>query len=254
MERLVDELCVFRTHILNVCFNLKQIDSLCKPIRSANKGNTNMTKWTHLIYLSIIAVLSYLLWQESAAITQPAQQQVNPLPLTTDSQLTASQGTQHQIEREITVDTIKHSEVEVAEVDVTDHSAPTAPPPRTEYTSLQYTDAEVAELLKKAINVDKVKELIQTEAIDQDWAYAMQENLQLLYDKNESLHRATLNYIECFTTVCEVQFTNTDAPIDFMSSFHQKMVQEHWYSERYQSVMMTDSETQTQTFYIVKMN
>ncbi len=254
MERPVDELRVFRTRILNVCFNLKQIDRLCKPILIAHKVDINMTKWTHLIYLSIIAVLSYLLWQQSATITEPAQQRVNPLPLTTDSQLTAWQGKEHQIEREITADTIKHRAVEVAEVDVTDNISPTAPPPRTEYTSLQYTDAEVAELLKKAINVDKVKELIQTEAIDQDWAYAMQENLQLLYDKNESLHRATLNYIECFTTVCEVEFTNTEAPIDFMTNFHQKMVQEQWYSGRYQSVMMTDSETQTQTFYIVKIN
>jgi hypothetical protein len=214
-----------------------------------------MKTWIHLIYLSIIAVLGYLLWQQLVAITPPQQQPQQPanaVTVTTDTAAAERQHLQRQIEPPSTIETVENSEVEVAEVDRAEAIAPTEQPIRTEYKSLQFTDAEMAELLKKTINVDKVKELLHTEAVDQDWAYAMQDNLQMLYDDNESLHRATLNYIECYTTVCEVQFTNTDAPIDFMSNFHQKMVQAQWYSGRYQSVMMSNSETQTQTFYIVR--
>jgi hypothetical protein len=211
-----------------------------------------MKTWIHLIYLSIIAGLSYLLWQQPAAITPPLPQQANTVTVTTDTATADRSHVQRHIERTSTVETVENSEIEVAEVEGAEAFAPTEQPIRTEHKSLHFTDAEMAELLKKTINVDKVKELLHTEAVDQDWAYAMQDNLQMLYDDNESLHRATLNHIECYTTVCEVQFTNTDAPIDFMSNFHQKMVQAQWYGGRYQSVMMSDSETQTQTFYIVR--
>lgn len=219
-----------------------------------------MSKWTHLIYLIIIAGLTYLLWQQSAAITAPAQQTANGVILSTDVNSsdvnrTGRQPTEPTTEPVIAERTAEHSaaaEIDQVDGEIASHREAAEKPLQTDRSALHFTDAEMAELLKKAINVEKVKELLHTEAVDQDWAYAMQDNLQLLYDKNEVLHRATLNHIECYTTVCEVQFTNTDAPIDFMSSFHHKMVQEQWYEGNYQSVMTTDSETQTQTFYIVK--
>ena len=216
-----------------------------------------MTKWTHVIYLSIIAGLSYLLWQQPAAITPPLQHTANTVTLSTELDSAEPQQGKGKLEPVIAAEaseTVEYDSLEVADVEIVDTSGATEKPLQPERTSLHFTDAEMAEMLKKAINVDKVKELLHTEAVDQDWAYAMQENLQLLYDKNEALHRATLNHIECYTTVCEVQFTNTEAPIDFMSSFHHTMVQEQWYNGNYQSVMMTDSTTQTQTFYIVKKN
>lgn len=204
-----------------------------------------MTKWIHIIYLSIIAVLSYLLWQ------QPDK----TVTVTTEKVIANQPKPQHKIERSITIESEEHTDVLIAEgAASTEQQTQTEKQIRTEEISLHYTNAEIAELLAKTINVEKVKERMQTEAIDQGWAYAMQENLKLLYDKNESLHRATLNNIECRTTVCEVQFTNTEAPIDFMSNFHQKMVQSQWYNGNYQSVMTSDSETQTQTFYIVRTN
>lgn len=215
-----------------------------------------MTKWTHLSYLSIIAILTYLLWQQPLTVAQRVQQpQSTSSSLASDTQDAKSPNTAPQIEAAIAVETVENSASEISEaveIEAAEGSAANQQPIRTESRSLTYSDAEVAELLKKTINVDKVKELLHTEAIDQDWAYAMQENLRLLYDNNEALHRATLNHIECYTTVCEVEFTNTEAPLDFMQSFHLNMVKEQWYSGNYQSVMMTNSETKTQTFYIVR--
>lgn len=216
-----------------------------------------MTKWTHLIYLSIIAGLSYLVWQQPAAITPTAQHNANTISRSSEPDGADPQQSEAKLEPVVSAEAeerVAHNDLEVADIEFADNRGATEKPPQTARTSLNFTDAEMAEMLKKAINVDKVKELLHTEAVDQDLAYAMQDNLQLLYDKNEALHRATLNHIECYTTVCEVQFTNTEAPIDFMSSFHHKMVQEPWYNGNYQSVMTTDSETQTQTFYIVRSN
>ncbi len=220
-----------------------------------------MTKWTHLSYLSIIAVLTYLLWQQPMTAPQPVQlPQPNSSNLASAIQDAKSPNTATQIEGAIAIESAENSASEITEtvatleIEAAEGSAANQQPSRTESRSLTYSDAEVAELLKKTINVEKVKELLHTEAIDQDWAYAMQENLRLVYDNNHGLHRATLNHIECYTTVCEVEFTNTEAPLDFMQSFHLNMVKEPWYSGNYQSVMMTNSETKTQTFYIVRSN
>lgn len=213
-----------------------------------------MSKGIHLIYLGIIAVLSYLLWQQPATVPEGKPQAADPIPLSSDQHQADATPHESEVERLITATTKaeamdERDNAEVAGIESNEGSEQQRQRART---SLHFTDEEMAELLKKTINVDKVKELLHTEAVDQDWAYAMQENLKLLYDQNDTLQRATLNHIECYTTVCEIQFTNTDAPIDFMSSFHHHMVQAPWYSGNYQSVMMSDSETQIQTFYLVR--
>lgn len=214
-----------------------------------------MTKWAHIIYLSVIAILSYLLWQQFSAPQQQAHLLQKNAQQQEETEMVAVATTKPE---EITVNTPNSADTNS---DIIAEQRPAEATNRTSgetssgsTSSLRFTDAEMAEMLKNAINVDKVKERMQTEAIDQDWAYAMQENIQVLYDQNESLHSVNLDEIECRTTVCEIQFTETNAPIDFMSSFHSKMVTSPWYNESYQSVMLSNSESQTQTFYIVRMD
>ena len=211
-----------------------------------------MTKWIHIVYLSVIVILSYLLWQQSSApqqanlLQENAQQQEE----TEVVAVATAKPEQATLSTSTSADTSSDTVAEQQTTEAVDSASGDTSAAST--SDLHFTDAEMAEMLKNAINVEKVKERMQTEAIDQDWAYAMQDNLQLLYDKNESLHVANLDRIECRTTVCEIQFTESNAPIDFMSSFHSKMVTSPWYNESYRSVMISNSESQTQTFYIVR--
>lgn len=205
-----------------------------------------MTKVMHGVYLAIIAALLYLVW------SQPETDAVNG---------NATQVTKKiVVEKEVRTDDVEEVEIiatttnevstedsdtdeveQVREIEV--NQAPIAKSKR---------EVEIEKMLREAIDLDEVQQRIHTESIDQDWAYHMQDSLVRLYDENESLQSATLSSVECRTTVCRVEFTGTDTPIDHMHNFHQEMVSSPWFETTYQSVMISNSKDKKHAVYIVR--
>lgn len=205
-----------------------------------------MTKAMHGVYLAIIAALLYIVW------SQPEPNAVNG---------TATQVTkQIVVEKEISADNTEEIEMiatttndtpatdsdtsdveQVREIDV--NQAPVAKTKR---------EVELEKILREAIDIDEVQQRIHTESVDQDWAYHMQDSLVRLYDENEVLQSATLSSVECRTTVCRVEFTGTDTPMDHMQKFHREMVSSPWFETTYQSVMISNSKDKKHAVYIVR--
>ena len=211
-----------------------------------------MSKWIHVIYLSIIAVLSYFLWQQPTSqplVTKEIEvvkttktpatvvaKNVNDVDESSLSQSSQTTATSEDLETQATTTRIEQEAF-----------VPVSPD-----TGSSAEDEKIAEMLRNMVNMEDVKQRMQTEPTDQDWAYAMEENLRLIYDSNENLQSASLNHIECRTTVCEIEFGNSNTPIDFMSKFHSAIVQSGWYSDDYQSMMTSDSNTKVHTIYLVR--
>ncbi|OZB06266.1 MAG: hypothetical protein B7X54_02930 [Idiomarina sp. 34-48-12] len=205
-----------------------------------------MTKAMHGVYLAIIAALLYIVW------SQPEPNAVNG---------TATQVTkQIVVEKEISADNTEEIEMiatttndtpatdsdtsdveQVRDIDV--NQAPVAKTKR---------EVEIEKILREAIDIDEVQQRIHTESVDQDWAYHMQDSLVRLYDENEVLQSATLSSVECRTTVCRVEFTGTDTPMDHMQKFHREMVSSPWFETTYQSVMISNSKDKKHAVYIVR--
>ncbi|PHR65359.1 MAG: hypothetical protein COA51_05885 [Idiomarina sp.] len=223
-------------------FNLNQFVYQRKP----KDGNITMTKAMHGVYLAIIAVLAYILW------SQPEPNAVD----TSATQVTK----QIVVEKEIRAD--GKEEIEV--IATTANDTPKTNSDTGEAKQVRETevdqprvtkaerDVEIEKLLREAIDIDEVQQRIHTESIDQDWAYNMQDSIVRLYDDNEALQSATLSGVECRTTVCRVEFTGTDTPIDHMQKFHQEMVSSPWFDTTYQSVMISNSKDKKHAVYIVR--
>ncbi|CUA83337.1 hypothetical protein [Pseudidiomarina woesei] len=211
-----------------------------------------MSKWIHVIYLSIIAVLSYFLWQQprsQPSITKEIEVvKTTKAPATTVAESAKNLDTSGVNELSQTATTRGNPETQSTTAPMEEQSfVPVSPA-----AGASPEDEQLAEMLRNMLNMEEVKQRMQSEPTDQDWAYAMEDNLRLIYDNNENLQSASLNHIECRTTVCEIEFGNSNTPIDFMSKFHSQIVQSAWYSDDYQSMMTSDSNTKVHTIYLVR--
>ncbi len=207
-----------------------------------------MTKAMHGVYIAIIAALLYFLWSSPETEQSP--------------QVTK----QMVVEKEIISNNNAEVEATITTTDLTDATAPDEQqdietvaierrieqPVSSDRTTKSEHQREIEEIMRNAIDVDEVQQRIHTESIDQDWAYMMQDSIVRLYDENEELQGATLAGVECRTTVCRVEFTGIDTPIDHMQKFHQQIVNSPWFNTGYQSVMISNSKDKKHAFYIVR--
>lgn len=205
-----------------------------------------MTKATHGVYLAVIAALLYILW------SQPEPNEVNTSATQVAKQIV--------VEKEIRANDTKEIEV----IATTTNKVPAEDSDANEVKQVNETevdlsriaaaehDAEIEKLLREAIDIDEVQQRIHTESIDQDWAYNMQDSIVRLYDDNEALQSATLSGVECRTTVCRVEFTGTDTPIDHMQKFHHEMVSSPWFETTYRSLMISNSKDNKHAIFIVR--
>lgn len=111
---------------------------------------------------------------------------------------------------------------------------------------------QLDDLIRRHLLVDGLEERMQSEAIDQDWAYFMQESITHVYEDNEQLQTAVLNSIECRTTICVVEFSGLDTPMDYMSNFHAAMVQSSWFSTDYRTAMISNPGDNTHRIQIFR--
>ncbi|MFC0444522.1 hypothetical protein ACFOD1_04390 [Pseudidiomarina halophila] len=221
-----------------------------------------MNKLTHLLYLSVIAFLAIALWQQAttpmpadsltsantenmkvpnrADIQAPAAQ---PIP-SAESGETVSGETQSATLTSADNEANENAESNVnnsAEIDET-----------LEQLRGKLSTEQLDDLIRRHLLVDGLEERMQSEAIDQDWAYFMQESITHVYEDNEQLQTAVLNSIECRTTICVVEFSGLDTPMDYMSNFHAAMVQSSWFSTDYRTAMISNPGDNTHRIQIFR--
>ncbi|RUO59483.1 hypothetical protein [Pseudidiomarina insulisalsae] len=216
-----------------------------------------MKKITHLLYLGAIAVLSVALWQQSttpAATLSPAGDN--------DNQRLTHQGSERLAAA--TQPSQSADSAPVMNANANQAAMSQNAPPMTESDPLAGTELKLSELkeqlspeqldqlIRNHLNVDDVEQRLLTEAVDQDWAYEMKENIMLMYEDNEALQTAQINSIECRTTVCVVEFAGSDTPLDYMSRFHHAMATSNWFNSDYRSAMISNSTDNTHKIHIVR--
>lgn len=211
-----------------------------------------MQKFTHIIYLVIIASLLSMLWfeknkqsnneiQTAKVITEKVIQRTgttNP-----EQQQNAETATERQREIEIVRKETKTSEDASANEQVYEREI--------ELSLADLSPEQLDEMLEKSLNIDVIQERLLTEPVDQDWAHAMTTDITNLHAGNEELQRAKIEQISCRTTVCEIAFSATDTPFDYMMRFHSALVSQPWLTD-VKSAMISNSEEQTHKIYIMR--
>lgn len=204
-----------------------------------------MTKTMHSVYLAVIAALLYMLWNTPEANQSTKQ-------IVVEKEVIANNNAEVEVTTTTSESTAARASDEEQNIEAIAIERRIEKKVDSERTATSERELEIEKILRNAIDVDEVQQRIHTESIDQDWAYNMQESIVRLYDENEELQGATLAGVECRTTVCRVEFTGTDTPLDHMQKFHQQIVSSPWFDSGYQSVMISNSKEKKHAVYIVR--
>lgn len=203
-----------------------------------------MSKFMHLIYLAIIALLSGLLWQayqqdDTYSALAPTAVIEQETPVTVPSDITAASATPTEPR---TSGSMEPEEVERAR------------PREQQESPITLADLDIdmkAFHAKQTQRLEDLRTRVDREGIDQDWHYQVSQDVAAVFaDPDNDLSPDMLNGVRCGTSVCEVLISDKiTAPLDTLIKVQKSLRQRPWFTSDYQTLFQADAHEGNHTIF-----